>query len=107
MSKWIYAVSTDAVVFGCFYLWKVENIGAARSFLQFVMWTFALLLLLAAFVAEKEMRRRSMAFHAYTHFSTALTVGLMVWSGMTACAITFFIAWLLVQPKIRVTKESA
>jgi hypothetical protein len=107
MSKWIYALSTDAVVFGCFYLWKVEHIDAARAFLTFILWTFAILILLVAFVVGKEASRRSMAFHAYTHASTALTVGLMVWSGMTACAITFFIGWVLVQPKIKVSKEPA
>lgn len=105
MSKWIYALSTDAIIFGCFYLWQVHHIGSAKAFVTFFMWTFAVLLWIGVFASESEGRQRVTFFTVFAFASTAATICLMVWSGMTACAITYFLAWLFAQAKIQYATE--
>lgn len=107
INRWLYAITTDALVFGCFYLWQIEHVAAAKSFLNFILWTFAILMLIAGFVADKEKKRRGFVFSFYVNVSHIALIGLMVWSGMVAVAITYFIGWLLVQPKIYGPTETA
>jgi len=108
VKKWAYALSTDALLFGCFYLWQFQHIEAARSFLVFVFWTFAVLMMFAGlFVPVVRRSKQSGIYTLYAHMTTVATIGLMVWTNMVAVAITFFIGWILVQGKIKETPEVA
>lgn len=108
MKKWSYALSIDALVFGCFYLWQVKGIPAAHSFLAFLLWANAVLFVIAGvFMSEVKRGKRPGIFHVYAHVTTVATIGLMVWTNMTALAITFFIGWLLIQGKIKDKPEAA
>ena len=105
MSKWINGLATDVVIFGCFYLWRVENIEAARSFITFVMWALGVLLWIGVLFGKSGVRRRITLYTVYAFSSTAAAICLMVWSGMTACAITYFLAWVFAQAKISAATE--
>jgi hypothetical protein len=105
MNKWINGLAVDAVIFGCFYLWQVEHIASAKSFVTFAMWATAVLLWLGVFIGKAGGRKRVTFYTVYAFASTAATIGLMVWSDMAACAITYFLAWLFAQAKISAATE--
>jgi hypothetical protein len=111
MNKWIYAFATDTLIFGCFYAWQLAGIPQARTFLMFVLWTFALLLLLVGLFADTKAfqtkRRQGMIFRAYACASTVLVIGLSIYTGMVALAIVYFIGWVFCQTKINSAAEAA
>ena len=107
MRRFIFNLASDAVIFGCFYLWQVMHIEAAHSFLKFVLWTFAALLVIGVFYAKPGGKQRATLYAVVGYASTAAQVGLMVWTGMTALAVTYFIAWVLVLSQITQTEKAA
>jgi thiosulfate reductase cytochrome b subunit len=106
MSKWAYALATDALVFGCFYLWQVEHLEAAHRFLTFILWTFAVLYLVAGLFGKEMKAKRSGLYIAVSHITSMAVIGLMVWTGMVALPIAYFLGWIFVNGKIKDGKEA-
>jgi hypothetical protein len=108
MNKLVFNLASDAVIFVCFYLWRVQHIDAAREFLTIVLWMTACILVIGVFVAKKVNIPKYTALPAiYAYAITAAEIGLMVWSGMTALAAITFIAWVLIRVQINADKETA
>jgi predicted permease len=111
VNKWIYSFATDGLIFGCFYAWQFMGIPQAKTFLTFVLWTFALLLLICGFFGDtkafKTKKRQGVIFRAYTCVSTVSVIGLSIYTGMVALAIAYFIGWVFCQTKINAAAESA
>ncbi|HEX8894439.1 MAG TPA: hypothetical protein VF783_14005 [Terriglobales bacterium] len=107
MKRWAYAIATDAVIFGCFYLWLDRGFAPAKSFLVFIMWGLAIILIIAGLsMKEVKTKRSSAAYGFYTHLTMAAQIGLCVWSGWVALAIAQFFAWMLVFATVKETKEA-
>jgi hypothetical protein len=111
MNKWLYAFATDALIYGCFYAWQFMGIPQAKTFLTFVLWTFALLLLMCGFFGDtksfKTKKRQAGIYRAYACVSTVLVIGLSIYTGMVALAITYFIGWVFCHTKISAAAEAA
>jgi hypothetical protein len=111
MNKWIYSFATDGLIFGCFYAWQFMGIPQAKTFLTFVLWAFALLLLTCGFFGDTEAfktkKRKGVIFRAYACVSTVSVIGLLIYTGMVALAIAYFIGWVFCQTKINSAAEAA
>lgn len=109
MRKWAFALSTDALIFGHFYLWKIQGIEGARSFLAFILWFTASLMVIAALFGDFKVRRRNPVtlYTFYAYGTSMATIGLAVYTGMVAMAITYFIGWVICQSRIPSEKEPA
>ena len=108
MRRFSFNLVSDAVIFGCFYLWQVQHVEAAHAFLQFVLWTFAILLVIGVFAAKPSKNKlRFTIKSAIGYVITGTHIGLMVWTGMTALAVTYFLAWVLILSQLTQTTETA
>jgi hypothetical protein len=108
MRRFAFNVVSDTVIFGCFYLWQIQHIEAAHAFLSFVLWTFAVLLVIGVFAAKPSAKPLRFSMTASTGYViTGVQIGLMVWTGMTALAVTYFLAWVLILSQTTQTKEAA
>lgn len=105
MRNFLFSVCIDAIIFGCFYLWQVQHVEAAHHFLTFVLWTFAALLWVGVLFGKSSKRTKFTFNTLLAYITTAATVALMVFVGMTACAITYFLAWIFAQAKVTGEKE--
>lgn len=107
MKKWSYAIATDAIVFGCFYLWLSQGFAPAKSFLTFILWTFACIWIVGGLlVKEIKVGRPSPAYRLYTHATSAIQIGLCVWAGWVPLAIALFIGWMLIHATAKEKEEA-
>lgn len=107
MKKWAYAIATDAVIFGSFYLWLAQGLDPARKFLSFILWAFAVIWVVGGlFLKDVKVPKTSGAYGFYSHLTTAGQITLCVWSGWVSLAITAFIGWALVNATVKESKEA-
>lgn len=92
---WLFAIVTDAILAGLFYVGKVDGVSQAIDVAVFWLWVVSILKLIIAFVVKKETvdkMPRPAGFDYYHATTEVLTISALVWFGFFWLAAVYLIA---------------
>ncbi|WP_143748036.1 hypothetical protein [Burkholderia sp. JKS000303] len=103
-------LALDALMGGCFYLWRVTGLDGARNVLLLIGWPLAICFLLVGMLSDvKDTPRESALREVYGTLSNFVIVCAFAWFGDRWLAACWLIGFVLLRARLHAArmKEAA